>query len=1424
MAFGTNDEVIFGNDDEIVDDEEEGKLKKTLKGIADTALSVGSGAAWSIGAPIEAGVKKLTGQVPDWAEESNRLMREKPRQPETEMGQEATAEIGDFLNRYVVPVAPMIIGPLAGSLKGRGRKGAKPTEDIGKKFDTLDTVKEPFGKTDEIVPDAPEVSQKPIPDVMQVTPEGQGVLDPAQLLFKDLAETKAGEARRTLAKETPLELTPETPPYGLADTPYQHTGGMEMSRVNELARPIEEQIRINTQKLKEENLAWEQRNKAVRDEQRFNKLEEQLAPLQEQLSQERVSKGQQRKAMNRQRGAIDLEGIQEGLEKLKTGMLDSLSYFERWRTTFNPKEYAEALNTLEKRNSRDTIAFMSPDEFHQLAKTRPSFMEAGAETKRMPIREGLMKKEGLDQIPYLRLTLDGDVAKVESHNGRHRMDVFKEKGLDLVPVRLRLTDGSGRWGEHQIAGTLPKSIKGENQTSLPMPKILTKDGSPRDLSNMTKDSQFLSSLSPMELVPIDRAAYTINHGFKKGQSGALDLDPFTKPFEKFFAKKVSLPVSTQEMLAKRPGMGKELDGAVPRGPTAENIVKLALQEKDGPPLNESIQSGLTLSADKVKSSLMLGVARWLQYAQKRGEFDFRQEVQPLEKALSGLKKDQAIALQEALKRQQFQGKGYSDAQLQQVGLAPENVRLLREFQKAYDKSFERQNMMLEALGKKPMTKEDFYYSSVWNGDWHVPVKDANGKLVWYIQTMSKREANAALKHLEKNFPDLKLKDLKPEYRPDVKDPNVPRDVIGAYRDMLEFFTDNPEVTSSIKQAMEAYAQERGYGAFGQDVHFLEKGGVRGFEGDRPWKSAKKNAYEGLQAQIHYLRNAYKWTPMQEALAEIKKVMSDETLAAAQPNNLQLTKAVVAREMGLSPNMLKGLEQGLSKQLGYTRAGLYMTMNDIKSLTYLQQLGLSAGYMVATPLQGLVSVPAWHLKASSEGFNLSPARAVKAYGLGLSDATAIFSQHYFNTYKEILNKEPSQFPMSQLGKEAMKYAEDNGIISKNLFDENAGLGEHKAVAGLKNALGGTISFPEKLVRTYAFTSFVHHLKETGKFSDNTSIFQRAEELTNNALTDFRKSERPLIVDKLGVTGQAMYTYHSFLFNMFNQMSTFARQGDWKALTAMVGSLALLGGVQDLPFVNELDGMYNLFKDFVAAKLPQHYSKVTGPGLKGTIISKLPESLAWGHVSTALGWQMSSRFSPNLIDAENPISSLFPTNKMLGNALPIDPLMNPNSTSLTQYAYNNAPPMVKGTMENTMDAFKAPVKGGVIKPTDIGSGEIANYKRDDKDKQARYWGVTSLKEADSKIKSYMNQNESRRVQTARSGNLDHLYSSLRRQDKEDVAKYAKAYFELGGTKEGLTRFLTTKAEKLGMTSDEFMAAHMSTLSRIYDVQRRLEMDKK
>ncbi len=1211
-----------------------------------------------------------------------------------------------------------------------------------------------------------------------------------------------------------------------------------------------------------------------------------------------------------QRGAISADAVKDMVDLYKRGMASGHKVIEAFKGAFHPEEMAFMKRAIENPGNKNAVVLMSPDEFHNLAATRSPDYMAGKEPVelRNSIRRGLESAEGLRDIPQLyTITKDG-VAQVRGHEGRHRMDVFKEMGIDQVPVLIKDKDLPWDKRASKIVGEAEYEIpNAAERQAQPFPHILNNElkvrgprsqrgavhpdllgmGITEKIVDLFKKSReaaarpFVSD-DPYLAKPSDKAAHTranralfqeleknnINLGkalvemnriadFEgmdklatpkgpKSQRGALspelikDLERGLKKIgdmmERLGGQKVS-PYTDKERVVLD-AVGERT--FIPKGEDPKSIIQKALAEgKDGEHLFQNWQSGLANASEKVKSAVMLGTARWLNYAHKMGDRLYRLNARPVEQAFARLNTKDMIAAMDQMREDMF-----NRTEGDTSHLSPKAQEALAALRKAHEKALLATNESLLAMGKKPITPQEAYMASMWTGNYHVPIFDKKGKLAWYLKLETKAEAQRALDFL-KNDPvgaELNLADAKIAYHPVNVGSRVPRDVMGAYQDMLQFF--DGETAAQMKLAMEQYTQEKGYTFQQHQKHFENKANVRGFMGDRPWLSPKANAKAQAQAQFNYLREAFEWAPMQESLAAIKEILSDPELNKQQPNNMELVKNYVSNQMGVSKNVFRAAEQEVQRLLTDLPAPLVKVVphsiarfvHSTKTLTYLQQLGMSAGYAIATPLQAFILGPAWHLKLTGEGFKhnvfQTSSRALYDFALGiLGHETKSAFGHGFD------------MPMSKIGKDAFKYMEDNGIVSQNIFHENSGFGDYPPLHVAKSLVGWTISMPEKIARASTFMSFVHHLDASGKFKNQAEMFRFAEELTNNVLTDFNRTARPLIVDKLGQTGELSYTYKSAIFNQWNNLGIFARdatKGKPGALLAALFMTGLLGGTSGLPGINELDGLWNITKEAASQAFPSIYPKLSPWDVKGTMLKKMAEFSAnkkvqeaigvgpakfigdtvnYGLPSAVTGSQLASRFSSSIADPANLTGNIAPAFQEVAQvAKAAGDAMSNTTTGYASAAWKMLPPALQGILENNVDAFKTvKQKGrqGYANPNKL-SEHQTTYARTPDEEFKRNFGLRSLDEATTKSDRFINNQETARLKQAQEASMKSMFDAIVRKDKEDVKKYAKAYFENDGA-ERFEADLNRKIEEYAYTPEQRAMIKAQSILALKSVRR-------
>jgi len=1008
---------------------------------------------------------------------------------------------------------------------------------------------------------------------------------------------------------------------------------------------------------------------------------------------------------------------------------------------------------------------------------------------------------------------------------------------------------------------LAKAQKAEETAVMPMEKIQAKAAVARAETVLSRAKVNITEGLSKSAGPKPESITSFNLR-TRGQGGAVKLPDLSKLANKIndTIKDISTmgfnhKNAAQEFTTKLiPQVKEDLAKRITAPDRTEDVVKtiLAPTTKDTPPIWKWLQSGPAMTASKFGDNpLLQHIGRVLNYASKRTDLVTKTVIFPLEKYISTLNGKDIDLSWQIMKREEFNNKRYTPAELQSLGMSEKQIQGYNMWREASKDAFDRQNAARTKLGMKPIEAREAHAASVWHGDYHTPILDKTGRLVWYVRTTTKAEGYKAVEHLKKTMGDqLAISDkTKPEYRESGRNPNTPNDIVGAYHDMMDFFKDDPQVTAQIRESLGDYIESKGYTVAGQNKHFLKKGNIRGFEGDRPWLSDRENAYAGMKSQMAYLKSATRWSHMQEAIAQIKDMTTNPDVAAKMPNAIEYANSVMSTEFGASPGVLSALEAGIaklvpstmnptkwldSKNYGVSRSSLYRGTGDLKTLTYLQTLGLSVGYMIATPLQGAFFGTMNHTHLTDMGFKHNLGKTAM---LAMSDATAGIAAHMAHE----MGMKDAQFPMTETGRQLLKFAEDNGVVTKNMFDESGGLGQHAALNAVQNALGWTIGFPEKVGRLGAFASFVHHLEQSGKYPSATingrkvlsmELFRKAEELTDSTMTSFKSFDRPQVVNNLGITGQMAYVYKSAVFNAVNNMSAagrWAAQGQVKPLLAIYASYAVMGGLQSMPGVNEADGLWNLTKEGIAKFFPQHYAAVKGSGLKASLINIGPETagiksmLGYGAPSAMIGAHLTSRLTADIIDPEHPLSGLAPIASKLKeqSSLAGTLLLGGSGRAITQGLYANAPPVIKGQMETNMDYFKSGTSPGnqlYHNPNDLMNVQkTLGHRRTLQDEDVRSLGLTSLNEKSDLQRQWIKQAEDKRIESAKQGLIERTLTAIEDKKPKEVSDNIQAYLQLNPDGNALKQSITKGIIDSHLTPMEKQARQMKAFKQIDSYMR-------
>ncbi len=816
---------------------------------------------------------------------------------------------------------------------------------------------------------------------------------------------------------------------------------------------------------------------------------------------------------------------------------------------------------------------------------------------------------------------------------------------------------------------------------------------------------------------------------------------------------------------------------------------------------QNFAAGGTLEGMKRNSVLVTGVSRIMQRAKNIGEDRQKMQVFPVEGAFRRVKSEQLIKLTNALLDENINKARFSAEELVSRGLGADALIAYNKYRTMMDDVFEYQNAVREALGKKPIGREEAYMTNAREGDFIQIVKNSEGKTVWAIGGNTKREVQMQLDAIMKEFPDLK-----PDNIITRKSSRSGFDAHIMYNEMLDLLGKNDPVVAKIREWADIRVQQQGQPYLGQLHHFKNKVNARGFLGDRPvntldlTESAKqrkavgkfdpqKEALAQIQASIDYAKNAYAWGEMQLAMADLKKIINDEQLLRDQPRNMAFVRDYVLSNLGMNDSIVAKAIDDTLRASGITPSNVIKHINDIKGLWITQKL-LGAGHYAANILQAANMAP--HITDIFSKYGGNPVKAV-AYGtyMGMLTGTSHTLHSAFGkgpqnaaVYKAMKTAGLSDFDMR-----AVKYAEDNSITTRSIYDESPIATEFTTAGKVKRSATRIIAAPETFLRATAFMTYSKMLESSGKFKSDLDLFRMAEEYTNASMGDYRGSERAMVFDKLGSTATTVNTFSTFPINYFNQWSWVTREmgrGNPGPFVAMFMTQYLLAGAMGIPGFNDMDQIWNWLKDMLKTADPIMWDKVKNIDLKDAAFAAGGNVGLYGAPSVLSEYALTSRVSaPAGIDMTGtPVAPWIDMAKIAGNT--IDVARSPgDSQKWAELTHSVVPAGMQSFVENTMfrDQMSVPaerngVQGRIVgKPTDLSERKGQVFRTPEMEEK-RVLGLRSQQEQFERDFAYKARKRQQDVREVSRELVNKTYNQIRNGNMDRARDFIQLYTKLTG----------------------------------------------
>jgi hypothetical protein len=1071
--------------------------------------------------------------------------------------------------------------------------------------------------------------------------------------------------------------------------------------------------------------------------------------------------------------------------------------------------------------------------------TDPTRHPATVESSRNVFDEGFESIKTLDNGMELRAYKDRNGFNIEAKRGDMVVGnvTFDKNGQAIEAFSVKSTEPGTATEMYRYAAELGNDIIKSN-TQTKAGEKMWQSFERRGIAKGGRISKQSGSIDPKLLAGIAAGAgITL-----LATSGAVD------PHDVVVGTAVGAGLLAGNIATKRINkiMKKQDDGTfIPKDPTPEELkatIEKSYSEKDGKSATY-MDSGATLTAMKRGSTIIRLAGDLVQGAFKRADLAIREHVFPVEKLLKDLSKSELTVLGGILKQEMMVGKRADPEKLSH--LPAKMAVAYKKMRELLDDTLRIQNEAREARGQKPITALEAYLSSRWQGDFRRPLYNKDGKLVWYLASDTKMGLDAQTRAVLKDNPELTY-DPKKDHT--VRFWNRKTDLESAYTTMIDILGRDDPAVEKLAQYVEDQTAARGASFLNQEKHFKKKGNVRGFIGDRPEltlndftdrhipggdhvkvTSKDNDMLDMFQQQIQYAKNAYRWSELQKAGQSIKKIISDPTLTELQPNNVKYIKEYFKNAIGYGENAWARMTADTMRSLGVSPAPLDKGVSNVKSFFILQKLAANTGYTLANIVQLSMTLP--HLMdLRHKGYKGNVGTAAVA---GMLGGLLMGSGHLYNGWKG--SGAFGDIKGADFFNRAFKYAEDNGVTARSIYDESPIADSFSKTAAVGNILGKTMTIPETYVRSAAFMMYAQFLKDSGKFTNEADLFREAEARTNVSMVDYASTERPMVFSKLGFVGNFLNTLQTYSWNFYNQFSYFAREakrGNYMPMVTFLTTMYMVAGAQGIPGAEDLYKLLMKSKEWLPAgawKQVQDNEFLADPKL--WLLKNAGSSTVYGYLSDKTGLGLTTRVAAPSAGQmlQSPAGPVTDIAKQIGSAASAvaDPT---NATKWGQVAMNSAPPGLQGLLETApfMEGIthnkRQTQDGGTEtiynRPTRLAEREGLLVRTPDEE-TARKWGLRKQSEIVKRDVGYATKRDTMQANEHAKNLPDAFYDAVRRSDTKKAVEYAQTYTYITGKKFTQEQF-ESRMEKEFMTDIERQSKNAKrSVQAIINIKRMQEV---
>jgi hypothetical protein len=725
-------------------------------------------------------------------------------------------------------------------------------------------------------------------------------------------------------------------------------------------------------------------------------------------------------------------------------------------------------------------------------------------------------------------------------------------------------------------------------------------------------------------------------------------------------------------------------------------------------------------------------------------------------------------------------------------------KFIQKFYEMDDLMYQEINKYREAHGQQPMERRQGHVPGVFDDSFQALIRKrettSTGKTVWKVDQMVGAE-NALV--LQKRLSQFRN-------NPDYDVLQLPRRTLGSTasgwgylegtRKVLAMLDQNdPELAQRAKDIIMSEKSLVDHGLFGMDVHEKEKKGIPGSAGNKAWRSEHQNAKDAYKAFLDYFEEGMRaHIYKNEVLPEWRKVIDDPGVREQQRNAISWAEDYMDLQLGeigkigtALNTILDGVSYVASGGMG-AKSRFEVTSTIKNEMSHLM-MGWGNIMFTLTQLGQLGQTGLPQMMKAANALELSP--------LEMSEAGLKGGYNFLAGMAEALGAKPGKF--DAFDRQAYQEMVKRGITSFSELEKMKQSSKNKVLRAKDRVAELNMQLGEQATRPLVYMAMVDMLKrsrERTRYSDK-QIFDIAENLTQEAMIDYNKEERPMMYRKMGVLGNFAGGLTTFKHGYLGFMYNLSKDKNKAPIAAAVAGMLAMGGLMGLPFMDEIED--------IVLSISKHFSDEP-VSVKEIMMHTLPDWATFGVLSDKLGFNVSSRFSSaNMIPDYGNYEFLSPQLSMFGRNLKKtgEAIKGGMQTSDLQN-------MTQTWLPNSMKGY-AQVEGmGPSIPPMYEQNMLTKdgkiqRERTDQEKSAMKWlGASSMDEAKGRHTEFMGQmrTASRNEHIAEATKQAvHLLLNDNLGDKE-LQDIVDTYAKYGGDVKSLVSQLSTQAMEAKKTEKE------------------------